>query len=207
MNRQISAKLLEQIVWDKTLKILRDPDALIEGYRQSMEQQMMMYQKKRAYIETLERNLLKIKAKKQKLNVTYLDPDFEMPKHEYLEQKAALDGEAKNIDEDLATTYLEVNNIPVPADLETLQNYAAEITRGIEPVEKLTPEKKRDILRMLHITVRLSPSGDIELGGWFNVTEKKENDETGNDGIGNTGLLSQPSTRYARPLLPLPGRA
>jgi len=178
LNRQISAKLLEQMVWEKTLNILKNTDGLIKGYRQSFEQQILIYQKRQTHIETLERNLLKVKAKKQKLILSYLDSDFEMGKREFLEQKAILNSEAKEIEYDLAATYLEVNNIMMPVDLEILKKFAADISSGIEPVEKQSPVRKREILRMLHITVRISAEGIVNLDGWFTQSEMPKSDES-----------------------------
>jgi site-specific DNA recombinase len=193
LNRQISAKLLENIVWEKALNILKDPDALIEGYNQSLEQQAITFQKKRNLIATLDQNLLKIRAKKQNLNAAYLDPDIEMSKQEFLEYKGKLEEETKIIEEDLAIKRREMDNVPLPADVEILKKFAAEIVRGIEPIEKLSRQKKREILQIMHVTALISPEGDVKLDGWFNVAEQQEKD----------GLSTSSSARYARQPQPL----
>ena len=206
-NHQISANLLEKIVWDKVLGILMDPDALVEGYQQALEQQMVVYKKKRALIDTLERNLHKNKAKKQKLNAAYLDPDIEMSKHEFLEQKSALDDEAKIIEDDLATKRREIDNIPLPADIETLKEFALGIVRGIEPVEKLTRQRKREILKVMHVTARICLNGDVKLDGWFNPKEESSKSANPSSGGQSGGFSSRSSERYDRRRRPLPGRA
>jgi len=209
MNHQVSANLIEKIVWDKVLDILMDPDALVVGYQQALEQQMAVYKKKRALIDTLEQNLHKNKVKRQKLNAAYLDPDIEMSKHEFLEQKSTLDDEAKIIEEDLATKRREMDHIPVPADVETLKKFALEIVRGIQPVEKLTRQRKREILQMMHVTARICLSGDVRLDGWF--TPKSDNSKDGNPSSNenngqNGGFSSHSSAGYALQRQPLPER-
>ena len=60
-----------------------------------------------------------------------------------------------------------MGNIPVPADVETLKKFALEIARGIESTEKLTRQRKREILQLMHVTARMCLNGDVKLDGWF----------------------------------------
>lgn len=174
MNKQISTRILDKIVWDKILSILLDPVSLEVGYEQAIEQQKLTMARKIAQIETLERALLKVKQKRQNLSNAYLDPDIQMPKVEYLEQKGRMDEEASSIEEDLENLRQEVATTPQPADLDVLKRFAEEIAQGILPEEGLSLERKRKILDMMHVKVIYHPDGQVELDGWFNIAEMSQ---------------------------------
>jgi hypothetical protein len=171
MNKQIAVRVLDKIVWDKVLGILLNPAALEEGYEQSIEQQKLSMARNIAQVETLERALLKIKHKRQNLSNAYLDPDIQMPKAEYLDQKSRMDEEANSIEENLISLRQELATIPQPAELNVLKQFAAQIADGLLPVEDITTERKREILDLMHIKVLLHPDGEIGLDGWFNIPE------------------------------------
>ena len=191
MDKQVSTLILDKIVWDKVLNILMNPLALEEGYEQSVEQQKQSMARKITQVETLERALVKVKQKRQNLNNAYLDPDIQMPKIEYLDQKERIDKENLSIDEDLEYLRRELATLPEPADLETLQQFASEIAEGLLPQEELTIERKRQILELMHMKVIYHPNGDVDLDGWFNIPEME-------------GLLGSPSScragRWCNPL-------
>ena len=187
MNRQISATKLGDIVWEKTLRILLHPESLREGYEQSLEQQESAVAKKNTLVQVLEKALIKNKQKNQNLNMAYLDPDINMSKYEYLEQKELIETESRNIQEQLQTTHYEIKNLPRPAEIETLEVFAKEIVEGLlAEDDDVSPERKRKILKMLHIKVILFPDGNVQLDGWFNPPETK-------------GLLDQASAYCANP--------
>jgi len=171
MNKQIAVRVLDKVVWDKVLSILLNPAALEEGYEQSIEQQELSMARKIAQVETLERALLKIKHRRQNLSNAYLDPDIQMPKIEYLDQKSRMDEEANSIEENLINLRQELATIPQPAELEMLKQFAAQIAEGLLPVEDLTLERKREILNLMHIKVLLHPDREVDLDGWFNIPE------------------------------------
>ena len=174
MNKQFTCRYVDEYAWSKVLNILFYPDALEAGYEQSLEYQKQMMARKMAQIETLERALQKLKQKRKNLSNAYLDPDIQMSKVEYLSQKGYLDDEERIIEEDLGNLRLEVNTMPQPAELQALKSFAAEICQEISLQQEITLEKKREIMEMLHIKVILHPDGEIDLDGWFNVTEEDE---------------------------------
>jgi len=171
MNKQISNLILDTIVWGKVLGILLDPISLEAGYDQAIEQQKISMARKVAQIETLERALTKVKQKRQNLSNAYLDPDIQMPKIEYLEQKGRMDEEAHSIEEDLENLRQDIATTPQPADLDVLKEFAGEIAQGLVPVEGLSLERKRKILDLMHVKVIYHPDGEVELDGWFNMAE------------------------------------
>jgi hypothetical protein len=171
MNKQISARVLDPIVWQKVLEILLHPASLIQGYEQSLEMQRESQSRKISQIEILDRALVKLKQKRQNLNNAYLDPDIQMSKTEYLDQKIQMDEEAQMIENDLEGLRNDIADIPEHASVEELEKFAAKISAELFNKEEISLEKKRQLLEMLHIKVILHPDGNVVLDGWFNVPE------------------------------------
>lgn len=194
MNKQISARVLEPVVWEKVLGILLNPLALREGYEQSLQQQRENQSRKISQIETLDRALVKAKVKRQNLNNAYLDPDIGLSKTEYLDQKLQIDEEIKAIENDLEVLRNEIAEIPEPASVEALENFASEIVDELFAEQEITLEKKRKLFEMMHLKVLLHPDGNVGIDGWFNVPEPAG------------GLLDATSARYVPPRRPLRAR-
>jgi site-specific DNA recombinase len=195
INKQISARVLEPIVWEKVLGILLNPIELRAGYEESLQLQRENEAKKIAQMETLDRALIKLKTKRQNLNDAYLDPDIKMSKGEYLEQKLQLDEESQSIEKDLEDLRNDMTDIPEPASVVALEKFAAEIVDELLGEQEITLEKKRRLSEMMHLKVILHPDGNVGIAGWFNVPEPAD------------GLLDPTSVRYALPLRQLPRRA
>jgi hypothetical protein len=185
MNKQISARVLEPIVWDKVLEILSNPASLLEGYEQSLELQRETQSRKISQIEILDRALVKVKLKRQNLNNAYLDPDIQMSKTEYLDQKIQIDGESQLIENDLESLHNDIADLPEPANVEALEKFAAEILDELSIEEEISLEKKRQLFDMMHLKVVLHPGGNVGIDGWFNLPEVD-------------GLLDSSSIHYVR---------
>lgn len=188
MNKTMSARVLDPLVWDRVIGILEDPEALLEGYNQSLDQQRESQARKFSQIEILEKGLHKEKVRRQNLNAAYLDPDIKMSKPEYLDQKLQIDNEIQSIELDLLKLRADVEDIPEPASLEALQRFSAEVMDEIYAEEEVSLEKKRKLLEMMHVKVLLKPDGSFKLAGWFNVDEQE-----------GEGLLDKSSERYVHP--------
>jgi len=65
----------------------------------------------------------------------------------------------------------ELATIPHPAELDMLKQFAAQIAEGLLPIEDISLERKRQILDLMHIKVLIHPDREVELDGWFNITE------------------------------------
>ena len=194
MNKQIGARVLEPIVWEQVLEILLNPAALLEGYKQSLEAQRASQSRKLAQIQTLEKALHKAKMIRQNLNSAYLDPDIDMSKSEYMDQKVQLDQEAQTIESDLEGLRAHITDIPEPVSVEALERFADELLEELFAEGEITLERQRRLFEMMHLKVNLHPSGNVKIDGWFNVPE-------------HDGLSSHPSKHYVRLLLQLRGRA
>ncbi len=188
MNKTMSARVLDPLVWDRVIGILEDPEALLEGYNRSLDQLRDSQSRKFFQIEVLEKGLHKEKVRRQNLNAAYLDPDIKMSKSEYLDQKLQIDNAVQSIELDLLKLRADVEEIPEPASLEALQRFSAEVMEEIYSEGEVSLEKKRQLLEMMHVKVLLKPDGSFKLAGWFNVDEQ--------DG---EGLLGKSSERYVHP--------
>lgn len=188
MNKTMSARVLDPLVWDRVIGILEDPEALLEGYNRSLDQLRDSQSRKFSQIEVLEKGLHKEKVRRQNLNAAYLDPDIKMSKSEYLDQKLQIDNAVQSIELDLLKLRADVEEIPEPASLEALQRFSAEVMEEIYSEGEVSLEKKRQLLEMMHVKVLLKPDGSFKLAGWFNVDEQ--------DG---EGLSGKSSVRYVHP--------
>ncbi len=169
VNREISARKLEKIVWQKVLNVLLHPEALREGYEESFEEQQAAIEEKKALIHKLGQKLDKTKRYRGNLNMAFVDPDIQMSKEEYLDQKELIAAEEKEIQEKLQRAHFEIKNLPKVVEADTLETFAKEIAAGLLPEAGDVPKKrKREILEMMHITVILSPDGTVQLEGWIN---------------------------------------
>lgn len=192
-NKSISARVLEPLVWDKVVSILLNPMLLREGYEQSMEQERQKQGRKIQYLETLQAGMEKLKVKREKLQAIYLDPDIGMTKAEYLELKTPIDEQLKAASLEAEIAAQELQRIPSPEDLQSLEQFASNILRALGNNLDISPQDKRQIMQMLNLKVLISRNGTIKLEGWF----APEVD----------GLLSMSSARYVRLLRRLPGHA
>ena len=87
----MSARKLEERVWREVSQAILDPENAMKGYIGAREQQEATYRRLRAHLETLQRNLIKVQQRKDKLDRMYSDPDIGMTKSEYLTQKIDVD--------------------------------------------------------------------------------------------------------------------
>ena len=192
-NRWKSARILEPLVWDKVIAILLNPQLLREGYEQSMEVEKQKQARHIQYLERLQIGIEKLKVKKEKLQAIYLDPDLGMTKTEYIELKTPIDDQINDAISEVEKTSREMQHIPSTEDLETLEQFAANIVTALGNNVEITPQDKRQIMQMLNLKVFISADGTIKLEGWFAPESE--------------GLLSTPSARCDLQPPRLPGHA
>jgi len=168
INRQISGRLLEPVVWGEIKRILLDPDSLRQGYEESLAQQEAAHARRQVHLESLRRGVVKIEQKRQNLNAAYIDPEIGMLKADYVAQKVQLNKELEDILKEIEAVEDELSDLPTLAELETLEAFSAEIADSLGNGD-LAPEEKRKILQMLHVKVLVGIDGSMRLDGWFNV--------------------------------------
>lgn len=191
-NKQISGRVLEPLVWDKVINILLNPMLLREGYEQSMEQERQKQSRQIEHLEHLQTVIDKLKVKREKLQAIYLDPDVGMTKIEYIELKTPIDEQIKAASLEVETTMQELQRIPSPEDLTSLEQFASKIVSALGNNLNISHQDKRQIMQMLNLKVLISRDGTIKIEGWFTP----ESD----------GLLSTPSARYVHQRQLLRGR-
>ena len=178
-NKQISARILEPMVWNEIVKVILDPVSLRDGYLASIKEQEATRERQLAHIEGLRKELIKLDKERQNLNKAYIDPDITLTKAEYIEQKNRIDDTLGYLSNEIEEIEKGLANIPTPQGLETLEVFTSEIRGKIENTDP-TPEQKRKLLDMLHAKVIISLDGRTRVDGWFNP--------------GRGGLLSTTST-------------
>jgi len=169
-NHSARADVLEPVVWDKVVQLLQDPEKLREGYEASLEQQKEAYSRQQAHMETLKRKAMKLEQSKQNLNTAYIDPEIQMTKTEYLEQKAKIDDELKIINEEIDKNNTPLINLPSLAELQTLEKFSAQICRKLDLVDP-PPQEKRKLFELLHLNTVISLDGSVDIEGWFKTQE------------------------------------
>ncbi|MCI0553765.1 MAG: hypothetical protein L0287_22685, partial [Anaerolineae bacterium] len=160
-------RVLEPLVWDKVISILLNPMLLREGYEQSMEQERQKQSRQIEHLEHLQTVIEKLKAKRAKLQAIYLDPDVGMTKIEYIELKTPIDEQIKAASLEMENVAQELQRIPSPEDLTSLEQFASKIVSALGNNLDISPQDKRQIMQMLNLKVLISRDGTIKLEGWF----------------------------------------
>lgn len=166
-NRQISARRLEPIVWAEITNLLLDPDKLRNGYERSLDQQKARYARHLSYLETLGQKRVKLEQRRDNLTQAYIDPDIPMTKAEYLAQRETIDRELKAVGENTRQIESELETIPTPEGLETLEAFSVAMREILGDDTDWTPEEKRKILKLLHVKVYIGEDDKVRVEGWF----------------------------------------
>ena len=193
LNRQVSSKILEPIVWDEIREILLDPERLVKGYRQSFEQQQEATARQRAHLETLHSQLGKFEKQRTNLNAMYIDPEIELTKGEYIEQKERIEKGATETTRDIERLQEELAGIPTPVELESIEIFSKKIRARLEGDADPPDTEKRKILDLLHVKAWIGEDGSVEVTGWFDNRDR-------------VGLMHNTSIHYAHQQQQLPKR-
>jgi site-specific DNA recombinase len=186
-NHTISARILDELVWNKVAELLNDPVSLFKGYEASLERQREAQARQRAHLEILCGEVVKLEQKGKNLTSAYIDPDIPLTREEYIEQKTVIEDKLKGLKQEIEGLEQALGELPAPVDPVTLQEFTSKVKKGLE----LNPPKetKRKILELLHVKAVISPVGQIRLDGWFDPSQQ--------------GLLNITSACCAHRLLPL----
>ena len=174
LNRTVSARKLEPRVWDAFVKILLDPANLYKGYQDSLEQEQALQVRNRAELENLGKALTRVEQRRQNLTAAYIDPEIEITKAEYLEQKKQIDGEIQRIKQEVIRIQAELGRIPTPAELETVEAFTTSVREQLAAQEDLSAQDKRAILDMAHVRTMISTEGKGRVTGWFEAPSDGE---------------------------------
>lgn len=168
LNRQISARMLDPLVWDKIKELLLDPENLREGYSEAVEKELAAQKRQQKYQEELISQIQKLEQRRRNLIIAYTDPDLGITKAEFLNQRTQLDDEIKKVRERIREIEARFANLPTAEEFETLERFAEEIReRLISDEWEPTLANKRRILQLLHVEVLVDIDRNIRLSGWF----------------------------------------
>ena len=167
MNRMISARTLETIVWDEVVNILLDPEHLRQGYEESVAQQEVARSKQESHLETLRRAVIKLEKQRDTLTSIYIDPEIQLTKNEYITQKERIDDNLKVVSNDIVELEGELTRIPTLAEFETLETFSTEIGKTLGSDFDFAKEEKKKVLEALNIRAMIGIDGDIRLDGWI----------------------------------------
>ncbi|TDA63904.1 MAG: hypothetical protein D9V45_12925 [Chloroflexi bacterium] len=166
-NRTVSARILEPMIWSKVETLLMDPQNLKEGYDQALEQERKAHSKQLEMREIIRKDITKFQKMMENLTRAYTDPDIQMTKLEYQEQRARLAIDLKTAKERLSEVESQLSDIPTPEEYANLDRFAEEIKRRITgPDWQPTPANKRRIMELLHARVILDGDNG-HIVGWF----------------------------------------
>ncbi|MDF1499314.1 MAG: recombinase family protein [Anaerolineales bacterium] len=173
-NRIISARKVDPVVWSRIVEVLLDPDNLRKGYEESLEQQQATTKRQRLRLETLERARQKHEKKGANLMTAYLDPDIQLTKTEYLQQRTAIEDELKTLDAEIDEIRTQLASVAAPPEFETIEAFAGEVREQLEGADDLSPPEKRKILELLHVRVFIPEEGELWLEGWFDPPRERQ---------------------------------
>ena len=173
-NRTISARKVDPVVWDRIVEVLLDPDNLRKGYQESLDQQQTTTKRQKRRLETLERARQKHNQKGTNLIAAYMDPDIQMTKDEYIQQRAAIENELETLRAEIDLVRAHLESVEVPPEFETIEAFANEVGDQLEGEKDLAPREKRKILELLHVRVFIPGEGELWLEGWFDAPRERQ---------------------------------
>jgi hypothetical protein len=103
-----------------------------------------------------------------------------------LDQKLRIDEEVELLENDLAALRNDLADIPEPASVDALENFAKAIVDELMAQQEITLQRKRQLFEMMHLRVILHRNGNVGIEGWFNVPQPAD------------GLLDKTSEHYVR---------
>ncbi len=171
-NHQLFATKLEERVWRDIANAIRDRERTRQAYVEAKANDEALTQRQRNHLAYLQANLTKLVKRKEKLDRMYSDPDLDMTKEEYLKQKVELDAERKGLEERIEAAQAELAKFPVSASLETFDAFMTEMAQLVDDQVDPSPEKQRQLLKILHVKVHITREGEPNIDGWHRLSSR-----------------------------------
>jgi hypothetical protein len=188
-NLIISARKIDNRVWDRIVEFLLNPETIKEGYQQAIEKGKLDNQREINLLDELNRSDAKIEQRLKNLIKAYTDPDIGMSKDEFLGQKILIEQERTQIQGRLAEIKSYLVDIPTLEDLKSLEQFTNEARERLQGEDwKPTFENKCWIMKRLNIKVIVSSDQKIKITGMLGDVP---------------GLMDIPSACYAHQTRPL----
>lgn len=168
MNRQISARILEPMVWNMVKSLLLEPEQLRKGYEQTRIKAREGQARELSLKDELTRNFSKLETRKQNLLKAYTDPDIGLSKAEFISQRQMIDTELESTTERLREIDSHLSQTASPIEFDSIERFSREIrSRLTDDDWKPTPVNMRKIIDLLHARVMITADGKAVLDGWF----------------------------------------
>jgi site-specific DNA recombinase len=165
-NHIISARKIDNLVWDRIVEFLSNPETIKEGYKQAIEKGKRDNQRELDLLDELNRSNAKIEQRLGNLIKAYTDPDIGMNKDEFLGQKIQIEQERAQIQTRLVEIKSYLADIPTLEDLKSLEQFANEARERLQGEEwKPTLENKRWVMKRLNLKVIVSSDQKIKITG------------------------------------------
>ena len=173
-NKQLATHRVDTAVWRALVGLLLEPDKLKTGYESSLKQQEAKLARQKAHLEQLGKERIRLNQRLTNLTTAYVDPDIEMPKSEYLVQRASILDEVAAVQKSIDETNDELASIPLVADYETFSAFSEKIRTKLTANADPTPEEKRALLHLLHIVVYVDVEREaLSIEGWFDTEDAR----------------------------------
>ena len=165
-NHVISARIIDNQVWDKIVEFLINPETIKEGYKQDIEKGRLDNQREIDLLDELNKSDAKIEQRLKNLIKAYTDPDIGINKDEFLGQKIQIEHERTQIQSRLAEIKSYLADIPTLEDLKSLEQFTNEARERLQGEDwKPTFENKRWIMKRLNIQVIVGGDQTIKITG------------------------------------------
>lgn len=177
MNHQISATVIENLVWEEIQNFLMNPETLRTGYESALAKEKEKHARSFFLLEQTNKKMENCEKRKQNLLRLRTDPllgDL-ISNDDFLKQWKEVEQEEKDNRAIIADLKEELSSIPTRLEFETLEKFAHEVQVKMNDAKwKPTPRNKRRIFELLHIKVHVLKNSlgisknDIQITGWFN---------------------------------------
>lgn len=159
-----SANILETRVWDGIMRVLLAPDQLAAGYEAALADLQEKQARARTHLETLRRILEKLDNRQAGLVRIYADGD--VTRREYLEQRAELERERGQLQEEIKKIETNLAGAMSATELIEVRALGEEIRAAVEG-GNLTEEEKRELLLNLRVRVTINENETAKVEGIF----------------------------------------
>lgn len=168
LNRVVSGRWLDQVVWEYVVDVLLDSANLRQGYAENLAQQESRRKKCTAQLDYIRQQLGKLGQKLDNLTEAYIDPVVPLSKEEYLRKRGPIDLQIKALKNEREVIEAEVEGFNLSEEIEALERFAEHVQEYLAKKMELPMVERRHILEMLHTQVIIEPDGEVRIRGWFN---------------------------------------
>jgi len=171
-NHQVSARVIDPIIWREIRALLLNPEYLLHGYQENLAQIEAERLKIQRQSTVIQDKINKLESTKNNLLLAYADPELLISKEEFLKQRLVIEAEMDELQKQVVALEQKDYNGPSEKELLSIQEYSAAIqARIIDEQWQPTQKNIRQVLELLHVIVYVNKEGSIRIEGWFGELE------------------------------------